>query len=239
MNMKGEVKSVLDDRAASYRMFSRLFLKPLTAEDIEGLSERSLESQGGSLADTSEEVSAGVELLSAGFNDMGRGLHRRHTGTQRLLSTDFTMCFDGVSSFEGLVAVPYASIYNGSIKGDKAVFFQEPRANDLAAYRREHIAVDASLHLPEDHLSFEMSFMADLSDKMGEALQRNEVEEALRLVEVSQTFLSDNILSWYGSFYERALSIVQTRFYRGVLKATFGYLLLDQETLGDLRDLIS
>ena len=70
MNMKGEVKSVLDDRAASYRMFSRLFLKPLTAEDIEGLSERSLESQGGSLADTSEDVSAGVELLSAGFNDI-------------------------------------------------------------------------------------------------------------------------------------------------------------------------
>ncbi len=225
------VAAVLSDRAASYRLFSRLFLKPLEEPEIDNLAAMALESQARDLDEGS--------LLAEGFNDMGRGLHRRHTGTTRLLRTDYTMCFDGVSSQDGLVAVPYASVFNGSITGEKAVLFQEPRAKDLKAYRREGVMVDPDLHLPEDHLSFELSFMADLSDKTAEAWTTGSRDEALRLIDASQEFLREDILSWYEPFYDLALKIVQTRFYRGVLKAAFGFLQLDNETLEDLRDALA
>lgn len=225
------VAAVLHDREQSYRLFSRLFMKPLELEDIESLAAMNLEK---SAIDGFED-----DLLAQGFNDMGRGLHRRHTGTQRVLSTDFTMCFDGVSSHKGLVAVPYASIFAGSIKGEKAIFFQEPRNRDVAAYRSEQVGVDPSLHLPEDHLSFELSFMADLSAKAACAYAKGEAREASRLLRVSQGFLSDNILCWYGAFYDLALNIIETRFYRGVLKATYGYLRLDGDVLTDLLEVLS
>ncbi len=83
----------LGNRELSYRLFSRLFLKPLTDEDIENLAAMELEKT----VDVVEED----DLLARGFNDMGRGLHRRHSGTRRKLSTDFTMCFDGVSAVHG------------------------------------------------------------------------------------------------------------------------------------------
>lgn len=226
-----QVYEILADRAASYRLFSRLFLKPLTTEDIDALEDMALET---TIAPELEGT-----MLAEGLNDMGRGLHRRHTGTTRLLSTDYTMCFDGVNAQDGLVAVPYASVFNGSITGEKAILFQEPRAKDLKAYRHEGVKVDESLHLPEDHLSFELSFMADLSDKIREAFDEDDQAEVLRLIDVSQAFLADDILSWYPTFCELALKIVDTRFYRGVLKAAQGYLLLDQESLQDLRHLIS
>ena len=218
--------SVLQDRVSNYRLFSRLFLRPLSEADIDTIAELKL-----------EEVAKDMEgesLLKSGFNDMGRGLHRRHSGTSRVLSTDFTMCFDGVSSYAGLVALPYASIFKGSITGEKAILFQEPRTYALRAYRKEGVEVDESLHLPEDHLSFELSFMADLSEQALLAYKASNFDEAARLLEVSKTFLCDNILNWYDDFKDLSLKILDTRFYRGVVKATAGYLALDLETVADL-----
>ena len=42
------------------------------------------------------------------------------------------------------------------------------------------------------------------------------------------------MLSWFDDLTELALKIVTTRFYRGVLKITKGYLLVDLEAVGDL-----
>ena len=93
----GILNEVFENRTSSYRLFSRLFLKPLSAEEVEALAAMELEK---AVAEMPEG------LLAQGMNDMGRGLHRRHTGTQRLLSTDWTMAFDGVRSYDGSVATP-------------------------------------------------------------------------------------------------------------------------------------
>lgn len=220
------VSDVFENRTSSYRLFSRLFLKPLTADEVDAFAAMELEK---TVADMPEG------LLAEGFNDMGRGLHRRHTGTVRLLSTDWTMVFDGVRSYGGEVAVPCASLFDGSLTGDKAVFFQEPRTRDLKVYRAQGILPDPGLHLPEDHLSFELSFMADMSDKMAAAVAAGNAAEALRLLEASEDFRANHILSWYPKFYDLALKMVETRFYRGVLKAAYGYLQVDGETLADIK----
>lgn len=132
--------ALLEGRSQTYRLFSRLFLRPLGDVEIEALAAETLEEQAACL-------DAG-SLLAAGYNDMGRGLHRRHTGTAKLLGTDFTMAFDGVASLRDERAVPYASVFIGAKTGDKAELFQAPRAADRAAYRREGVQVDESLNLP-------------------------------------------------------------------------------------------
>jgi TorA maturation chaperone TorD len=224
---KEELFAVLASRVSNYRMLSRLFLRPLNQEEIDSLASIDMTAMAKNMGNAG--------LLGKGFNDMGRGLHRRHTGTQRLLSTDFTMCFDGISTLHGERAVPYASIFIGSKTGDKAELFQEPRNADRAVYRSEQIEIDPSLHLPDDHLSFELSFMADLSEKIAEALRNDDIKEARRLVEVSENFRTGHILSWYGKLFDLASQIVETRFYHGVLNATYGYLELDGDTLNDIK----
>ncbi|MBR2789183.1 MAG: molecular chaperone TorD family protein [Eggerthellaceae bacterium] len=226
----GSLNEVFDNRTNSYRLFSRLFLKPLSAEEVEALAGMELEK-------TTADMPEG--LLAQGMNDMGRGLHRRHTGTQRLLSTDWTMVFDGVRSYDGNVATPYASIFAGSITGENAILFQEPRAHDLKVYRAEGILADPDLHLPEDHLSFELSFMADTSERMAAAVAAGNVAEALRLIDVSEDFRANHILSWYPQFFDLAMKMVETRFYRGVLRATFGFLQLDGGTLAEPKAMLS
>lgn len=224
---KATVQEVLRGRAGSYRMFSRLFLRPLSEAEIDELAAMRLEDRVADLE--------GTGLLAEGFNDMGRGLHRRHTGTKSLLSTDYTMCCDGISTYEGLRAVPYASIFIGSKKGDKAELFQEPFRADRAVYRREGIQVNKDLNLPDDHLSFELSFMADMADAAASAVAADDLAEALRLIDVSEDFRMNHILSWYPQFFDLATKLVETRFYRGVLRATYGFLEMDGDTLAELR----
>jgi TorA maturation chaperone TorD len=215
---------LLFGRSASYRMFSRLFLKPLSQEEIEELAAMDLHLKALDLKDS--------EMLAQGFNDMGRGLRKRHTGTRQLLSTDYTMCFDGVEAVNEEVAVPYASIF----LGEKALFNQEPRNAVYRLFCAENVTLKQNVNLPEDHLSFELEFLAVLSERADAAIAAGDIGEALRNLELSRDFICKHILTWLDLLSERALKILKTRFYRGVIEATRGYLELDLATLGDILE---
>jgi TorA maturation chaperone TorD len=218
---------LLTGRANSYRMLSRLFLKPLGVSEIETLAATDYVSVAASLG--------GEGLLAEGFNDMGRALKKRHTGTRQQLATDYTMCFDGVEAINGQVAVPYASVF----LSEKELLNQEPRHEVYRIYRSEAIQLKSGVDLPEDHLSFELEFLAILSERAVEALRQDNRDEAIRNLELSREFINGHILTWLGLLTERADKILTTRFYRGVLKATQGYLELDLKTIPDLLEVVA
>jgi len=217
---------LLKGRADSYRLFSRLFFKPLTLQDIEEFAAADYISVAKKLEDDS--------LLAEGFNDMGRDLKKRHTGTRQELSTDYTMCFYGIETINGQVATPYASVF----LGENELLNQEPRHKVYRIFRAESLGLKSGVDLPEDHLSFELEFLAILSERTARALEQGDNMEAIRNLELSQTFISDNIFSWYDLLAERAAKMLKTRFYRGVLKATKGYLELDLNTITGLIEAI-
>ncbi|NLG09980.1 MAG: molecular chaperone TorD family protein [Coriobacteriaceae bacterium] len=220
---KQAVLEVLRSRAMNYRMFSRLFLRPLTDQDIEDIVAMDLASKAEDLE--------GTGLLAEGFNDMGRGLNRRNTGTRQQLATDYTMCFDGITTINEKVAVPYASVF----LSEEALLYREPRQKVYHLFRAEGIELKQGVNLPEDHLSFELEFLAILSDRAAKALEEGNKENLDRDLELSRTFIHEHILNWYDLFSERAAQMLNTRFYRGLLKATKGYLELDLETIDELE----
>ena len=214
---------VLRGRAGNYRMFSRLFLKPLIEQDIDDIVAMNLVTRTQNLE--------GTGLLAEGFNDMGRGLNRRNTGTRQQLATDFTMCFDGVTTINGEVAVPYASVF----LSEEALLYREPRQKVYRLFCAEGIKLNQGVNLPEDHLSFELEFLAILSDRAAKAFEEGDMEKFNHNIELSRTFINEHIFNWYDLFSERAAQMLQTRFYRGLLKATKGYLELDLETIDELQ----
>jgi TorA maturation chaperone TorD len=140
------------------------------------------------------------------------------------------MCFDGMEAVGDLVAVPYASVFLGT----EALLYQEPRHEVYQLFRAEGVGIKSGVDLPEDHLSFELEFLALLSDRAVDALKKDNHSEALRNLRLSREFIEGSILTWISLLAERAAHILKTRFYRGALKATEGYLSLDLETLTDL-----
>jgi TorA maturation chaperone TorD len=220
------VIEVLKGRSASYRMFARLFLRPLQEEDIDDLVSMDLMARAADLE--------GTGPLAEGFNDMGRALRKRHTGTRAQLGTDYTMCFDGLESVDEQVAVPYASVFLGT----EALLYQEPRAEVYKLFKAEGVGVKAGIDLAEDHLSFELEFLAVLSDRAMASLESSQGGAALRSLGLSQEFITGSILTWIGLLAERANKLLKTRFYRGALKAVRGYLELDLQIIDEIIGLI-
>lgn len=150
-------------------MLSSFYIKPLTQEQIDNLAGKDFSLFG-----------AGDQLLTEGFNDISRYLRKRNTGTRQELAIDFTSCFEGTKAYQGRSAVPYESVF----RSETGLLMQGPRNEVFNIYKKAAVKLREDLHLPDDHLAFELEFMAILSDRTAEALRQDDTEAALGQLEV-------------------------------------------------------
>jgi TorA maturation chaperone TorD len=214
-----DIDEVLAARTSFYDFLSAFYLRPLSAEQVEAMASADYQHQD-----------FGDELMNDGFNDIWRYLRKRNTGTVDALATDYTGSFGGTLSWKGRQAVPYESVFldvNHQLYGKQ-------RGAVLAIYNQEGVAVESKLHLPEDHLSFMLEFLGKVSEKASALLAEGENEQAVEKLELSRDFINQHILNWFGLLKELAMKMIDTRFYRGVLKITEGYLREDLMTIEDL-----
>lgn len=217
-----EVEALLaymDSRTDLYMTLHKLYRWPLTQEELDALD-----------AETFRQLSEELDddLMSCGFNDMYRFLRRRHTGTRQLLSADYTKLFLGTTTYEGLSAQPYASLFVGT---DHRLM-GSARNKVRAVYRDNGVELSAGIDLPEDHLAFECEFLAIINERAADALRKGDA--AAELLRVEAAFIEECVLDWFPRFYALALKLVGTRFYRGVLRMTKGFLLDEREVIEDL-----
>ena len=218
MTQQEEFAQALRNRSGFYRMLAGFYFKPLTQEQIDTMAQADF-----SAFDFDDEE------MRQGFHDIEHFLRKRNSGTRSKLAVDFTSAFLGAHVYQGLSAVPYESVHVSKQK----LMMQESRASVLAEYKAQALRVRHFSDTPEDHLSFELEYMAVLSDRSARALEEGECAEALRNILLQQAFLRGHITNWFDAFKEVALGILETRFYRGVLRVTGAFIRLDGEFLAD------
>lgn len=209
----------LHGRAAFYDLLAAMYFRPLTAEQIENIAN----------LDMSEYADMN-ELFAEGLNDMTRYLRKRNSGTRQELAVDFTTAFAGTASWKGRYAVPYESVHTS----EEGLMFQDAYHEVYQLYKKNRVAKAEGYDFPHDHLSFMCEFLVVLSDRVVAALEAGDDAEALKQVKTSRAFLADHILSWFDTFQELALHLIETRFYRGFLKVSKGFFLEDAELLDSI-----
>lgn len=214
-----EMIAACEGRAAFYDMLAAIYFRPLTAEQIDNIAE----------TDWSEYADLS-ELFADGLNDVTRYLRKRNSGTRQELAVDFTSAFAGTSSWKGRYAVPYESVHTS----EEGLMFQDAYHEVFQLYKANHVAKAEGYDFPHDHLSFMCEFLVVLSGRIAEALRAGDDAEALRQVNVSRAFLADHILSWFDTFQDLALLLLQTRFYRGILKVSKAFFLEDAALLDSM-----
>lgn len=215
-----EMCEVLQDRANFYMTLAGFYFKPLTQGQIDHMAKQDY---------TAYET--GDTLLDEGFNDIRRALRKRHTGTRSILATEWTSTFGGAEAYKGRYCVPNASVF----LDDAGLTYGAPRNEASRIYRAQCLRLADDSGMPESHLSFELEFLSVLSTEIAAHLRAGEVEAAVEKIDVSHQFIEEHILTWFPQLMELALLMLKTRFYRGVLKITQGYLQLDLQTLDDLK----
>lgn len=219
-----DVAAALEGRCAFYEMLAAIYFLPLKQEQIDSLAATDLSPW----ADTSE-------LFAEGLNDITRYLRKRNTGTREELAVDFTSAFAGTKVYAGKSAVPYKSVFTSK----EGLLCQEGYLDVFKAFKAECVKKREGLDWPDDHLSFLCEFMSLMGKRAGEALRNGDLEAAAHDVDAASKFLQDNILSWFDKLADQALLVLRTRFYRGILKISKAFFLLDAETLDDMAAYIA
>ena len=205
-----EIIGMLEERGGTYRLLARLFFKPLTQEEIDALV----------VSGFAEAAQADSGACDDGCSDIARYLRRRNTGTREELACDFTSAFYGTITVEGRTAMPYESLF----RFGGTQLMGVPQGEVYKEFKANRVRVPAGLDVPEDHLSFMFDYLALLCDRAIECVRCGDVSGAVEVLDKQRNFLAEHVASWYADFQTLATRIVQTRFYRGVLKMTSAFI---------------
>lgn len=214
-----EVCQALRGRADFYRLLAELFAAPLAQKQVDALATYDLIAW------------AGVnDSMDAGINDITRYLRKRNSGTREELAVDYTGAFGGTKTVDGKNAVPFESVFTSAA----GLLCQESYHAVHDMFRKASLKKREGDNTPDDHVSYLCEFMSALSARAADYMAAGDCTAAAKEVHRTRLCLREHILNWYDAFSDRALQLVETRFYRGVLRLAGGYFAFDNETVDDL-----
>lgn len=208
-------------RASFYRMLAQLYFKELTAEQVKHLAGMDFSGMSGD-----------DETIAEGYADIRRYLRHANGGTRQELACDYARTFLAAGNYETFAATPYESVFTSEM----GLLMQEARDEVYKTFCSQHIQPDESLHLPEDHISFEFEFVATMLDRINDAILDGAFGHACELAQVVSDFHRDHQLNWIDDLCDSIDDVAQTRFYKGVGKVTRGFVHADTEVIADEID---
>lgn len=218
------IRESLAARASFYRMLSSLYFKELDEAGIEHL-------QGVQLS----SLTLGVPLIDEGLTAMDSYLSRCSKTGRQELAVDFAGSILAAGSYEERRATPYESVFTS----ETGLLMQEARDDVYRFYCDVNIGVEPSLQTPEDHLSFECEFMATLAEQASAALDRNDLAEAQRLMNIQASFHHTHLENWIDDLCDTLAQCARTRFYRGVAAVTRGFIHEEDIMIADTQEALS
>lgn len=209
-----EFTEYLGASADLYRFYSNVMLVELTAEQIEILAESDLSYP--------EDGSRTAE----GYAWLRRYLARRGANARQDLAVDYARVFLGAGVDEKDAAVPYESVH----RSETGLLMQEQRDEVYAFYRRFGFAVLEDLHVPEDHLGFELEFLGLMCERAAQAVgfDRDELLASMR------TFIGEHVLSWLPQLVDKVDACAKRKFYPAMMRIIEGYVREQYEMLSEL-----
>lgn len=222
MALNQEIIDYLADSADTYRFLSQMLFKELNDEAISAV--------------------AAIEFPEATGNahlDEGYRLIRRYfkfSGSDRRtqLACEYARIFlaAGVYVKSDKTAIPYESVFTSP----ERIMMQASRDDVVRRFARDGFKVNPDLHEPEDHLSFELEYLAHMNDRAvalagaGDAvgLRANFARQA--------AFIDEHILNWLPALTEAACGFAKLAFYPGMLLVAQGTAETCREALAELAD---
>lgn len=196
--------------ARSCLFFSQVIGKELSSKAIEELAR----------ADYSLET--GNELMDLGYKMIRRYFKFKSNDPRTELACEYARIFlaSGLNTELRSVATPYESVFTS----EERLVMQEARDEVYRWYLKDGFKLNTTLHEPEDHLAFELEYLAHMS-KRAAGLAGSGDEHGLRVSALRQReFIDAHLLNWLPSLRKTAQDYAQLTFYPGMLLVIEGYL---------------
>ena len=211
----------LDEASAFLRTLASLLYQELTQDQIETLKDSNFMA----MREEAENPD-----LAEGFYGMGRYLKRCGVNVRQDLAVEYARIFLAAGVQGGQSATPYESVFTSP----DGLLMQDARDEVVKIYRSQGMDVDKSLNDPEDHLTFEIQFLANMCDKTREAMKDD--EPVCDLLRVQVDFIDQHIFNWLDKLIEQVNAYAVSDFYPSVMRVVRGYLAEHKAILEDLME---
>jgi anaerobic dimethyl sulfoxide reductase subunit B (iron-sulfur subunit) len=134
------------------------------------------------------------------------------------LGADYTRLFDG--AVEAPLTPPWESYWCSPDQ----LLFQPDTAAVRAAYRKHGLRSDALHRLPDDHVSLEIAFCAELAERACDSLGRGDEAAAASALRAQGEFLAAHLLRWAPRWCAHTRAASRTAWYAGWAEVTAGVL---------------
>lgn len=220
MVTKAELADYLQAGETTYRFLSQMLFRELNAEAIEALRGQDWPRDTGN------------EHLDRGYGQVRRFFSFASTDIRTQLAVEYARVFlaAGVFSQDEATAVPYESVFTS----EGHLMMQESRDDVVRRYAADGFAVNPDIHEPEDHLSFELEYLAHMSGRALAALEHDDLATVRANLQRQREFIDAHLRNWIGDLHDVAEAYAKTTFYTGMLLVAQGALEQSRELLDDV-----
>lgn len=217
-----EMLEFLDANVDTFTFLSQVFFKELTEEAIAELK------AGQWPEDT------GNANLDRGYNLLRRYFKFSAGDRRSQLAVEYARIFlaAGVYTQEKRSAVPYESVFTS----EEHVVMGDSRDAVIDWFIQDGFKVNPDLHEPEDHISFELEYLAHMNAKAASLIREGRNIDAIKNVKRQRTFIQRHLLNWVGQLRDTAGDYAKTTFYTGMLYVCQGALEQAVEALTCVSD---
>lgn len=218
-NMVKEIAGTFGTLAMIHNVISRLYADAIHQNMVEGLQSLD-EKENLLLIPDDPDWTEGLGQIAA--------YCRGHNVEQKVLEAtgDHSRLFVGPGH---LLAPPWASVYldTGTMYGPSTLKVAD-------TYKRFGLTVPNPGTEPDDHIAFEMAFVAALYQKVQSEVEAGDFADAAENTEALSKFVNDHLSVWLTPFLSRIEEHAETEFYCGLAKVTRALAALDQRFISHL-----
>ena len=222
MITKHEFAGYLAASEQTYTFLSQMLFRELNEEAIAALKGQEWPTETGN------------ETLDRGYAQVRRFFNFASTDIRTQLAVEYARVFlaAGVFGSDKMTAVPYESVFTS----EGHLMMQESRDDVVRRFAADGFQVNPDLHEPEDHLAFELEYVAHMSRKAAELVEAGNAEALAANVARQVEFIDAHLLNWVGNLYETAREYAKTTFYTGMLLVVLGAAEQSRDLLAEVSE---
>ncbi len=222
MITKQEFTGYLAASEQTYTFLSQMLFRELNEEAIAALKGQEWPTETGN------------ETLDCGYAQVRRYFNFASTDIRTQLAVEYARVFlaAGVFGSDKMTAVPYESVFTS----EGHLMMQASRDDVVRRFAADGFQVNPDLHEPEDHLAFELEYVAHMSRKAAELVEACNAEALAANVARQVEFIDAHLLNWVGNLYETAREYAKTTFYTGMLLVVLGAAEQSRDLLAEVSE---
>jgi TorA maturation chaperone TorD len=220
MVTRTEFEAYLAAGEQTYRFLSQMLLRELNEEAIAALKQQEWPRDTGN------------DTLDRGYAQVRRYFNFASSDVRGQLAVEYARVFlaAGVYTQDRMTAVPYESVFTG----EEHIMMGDARDDVVRRFAADGFKVNPDLHEPEDHLSFELEYLAHMSARAAELVAAGDTEALAANVARQVEFMDKHVLNWVGELHDTAKEYAKTTFYTGMLLVVMGSVEQGRDVLAEV-----